>query len=148
MFRFGGLTVCLLSSATLACSGEPDATRHRDTADAREEIHAVLDSIARAISLRNPVIYVSDGRAIRGAELHQVLENFYATQTTIDFRWDSIALSPLTDDVWTATAWARINLTDTAGVVTAAPAIFTWTVVRRGGTWQLAMAHKTTLPHQ
>ena len=47
-----------------------------------------------------------------------MLENFYATDMLIDFRWDSIALSPLADDVWTATAWARINLTDTAGVVT------------------------------
>jgi uncharacterized protein (TIGR02246 family) len=160
MFPFRGLTVFVVASGILACTEGSHARRYRETADARGEIHALLDTIARAISSRDAreiarrmptdssVVYVSDGRPIRGTELQAALETFYATQRTIHFRWDSMRLAPLSDDVWTATAWAQIGLTDTTGTVTNAPAIFTWTVVRRGGRWQLAMAHKTTLSHQ
>jgi ketosteroid isomerase-like protein len=160
MLHFCRFTRPLMLSGILACSGESRDTPRRDSTDARAEVRAVLDSFARMISARDAaaiahlmssdssVVYVSDGRPIRGFELKNVLEHFYAGERKIDFRWDSISLAPATIDVWSATAWAQIGLTDTAGAVTIEPAIFTWTLVRDGGRWHAAMAHKTTLSSQ
>jgi hypothetical protein len=156
MACFWGVAVVLVGSTALGCSGRSNTPELAD-AGARSEIHALLDNIAHAISSRDAreiarrmpsdssIVYVSDGLPIRGSELEAVLENFYATQRTIDFRWDSMILTPRSSEVWTVTAWADIRLVDTAGAGTTAPALFTWTVMRRGGRWQPVMAHKATL---
>jgi hypothetical protein len=157
VFQLWGFMLPVVFTTVLACSTGSHDTPYRRSADSRGQVHGLLDSMARAISMRDAreiahrmpsdssVVYVSDGRPIRGFELRTVLENFYATQRVINFRWDSVSLVPQTDDVWTATAWAQIGLTDTAGSVSKSPAIFTWTLVRRGGRWRAVLAHKTTI---
>src|SRR5215212_4065384 len=149
MFRFGGLIVCLcpappsravanpmhLGTATLPM---PEERFTQCWTASRVRFHLVMPRRLPVVCLRTVPSSTSPTAAIRGIELQQVLETFYATQTRIDFGWDSIALSPLTGDVWKATAWARITLTDSASAVTTAPAIFTWTVcdVEAHGSWR------------
>ena len=120
-------------------------------------VTALLDSVALWISNRDApaiasrmptdssIVYVSDGHAIRGTELKQVLQSFYSSVRSLAFAWDSLRVEPLGDRIWGATAWARISATDSLGQVANAKAIFTWTVVRRNDRWLLALAHKATL---
>jgi ketosteroid isomerase-like protein len=126
--------------------------------EARRAIAGVLDSIATAISNRDAnaiaahmptdssIVYVSDGRAIRGTDLRSVLQNFYSGLRSLSFRWDSVQLVPLGDQTWDAVTWARIAVTDSIGHTTHSLAIFTWTIVRQGDHWVPALAHKATLP--
>ena len=155
MLHLWRVTSVVGASAILACEG---GTRRGGSTSEQTEVHALLDSVAQAISARDArgiarrmlsdssIVYVSDGHAIPGAALQATLQDFYATQGAIHFRWDSIRLTPVTEGVWTATSWAQIALTDTTGITASSRAIFTWTVVRRAGQWELALAHKTTLP--
>ena len=91
------------------------------------------------------VVYVSDGRPIRGTDLRSVLATFYSGLRSLTFRWDSLQLAPLGDQTWGATGWAHIAVTDSVGHVTSTRAIFTWTIVRARDRWVLALAHKATL---
>jgi hypothetical protein len=147
----------LAGMSVLACSSPDFTTREPSSQEARGAIIALLDSIATSISNRDAdaivarmpsdssVVYVSDGHAIRGTELHTVLGNFYSGLHSLAFRWDSVQLAPLGDETWGATSWAHISITDSTRHVTSSRAIFTWTIVRGRNRWVLALAHKTTL---
>jgi hypothetical protein len=118
----------------------------------------LLDSMATSISNRDAdaiaahmpsdssIVYVSDGRPIRGTELRSVLRTFYSGLHSLTFRWDSLQLVLLGGQTWGATSWANIVVTDSAGHVTKSRAIFTWTIIRDRDRWVLGLAHKATLP--
>ena len=151
------VVLALAGLALLACSSPEPTTREPSPQEARRAITALLDSMATSISNRDAdaiaarmasdssVVYVSDGRPIRGTDLRTVLGNFYSGLRSLTFRWDSVQLAPLGDQTWGATSWAHISITDSIGHVTSSRAIFTWTIVRGRNRWVLALAHKTTL---
>src|SRR5256885_11360792 len=120
-----------------ACSNAEPRAREPSSQEARRAIVALLDSMATSISNRDAdaiatrmpsdssVVYVSDGRPIRGTDLRSVLATFYSGLRSLTFRWDSLQLAPLGDQTWGATGWAHIAVTDSVGHVTSTGAIFT-----------------------
>ena len=154
---YSHLALALAGMSLFACSSAEPRPREPSPQEARRAIAALLDSMATSISNRDAdaiaarmpsdssVVYVSDGRPIRGTDLRSVLANFYSGLRSLSFRWDSLELAPLGDQTWGATTWARIVITDSIGRVTSSRAIFTWTIVRARDRWVLALAHKATM---
>jgi hypothetical protein len=151
------IALALAGMSLLACSGGEPTTREPSAQEARRAIASLLDSMATSISNRDveaiaarmpsdsSVVYVSDGRPIRGTELRTLLRDYYSGLRSLAFRWDSFELTPLGNQTWGATSWARFSVTDSMGNVTWSKAIFTWTVVYSRDRWVLARAHRTTL---
>ena len=151
------VALALAGMSLLACSCADPRARDPSPQQDRQAITALLDSMATSISNRDAdaiaarmpsdssVVYVSDGRPIRGTDLRTVLGNFYAGLRSVTFRWDSLQLVPLGDQTWGATGWAHIVVTDSIGHITNSRAIFTWTIVRARDRWVLALAHKATV---
>ena len=154
---YSHVTLALAGMSLFACSSAEPRAREPSPQEARRAIAALLDSMATSISNRDAdaiaarmpsdssVVYVSDGRPIRGTDLRSVLANFYSGLRSLTFGWDSLQLAPLGDQAWGATGWAHIAVTDSVGHVTSSRAIFTWTIVRARDRWVLALAHKATL---
>lgn len=147
------VALALAGLSLFACSGAKTRTRE----ETRRAVTLLLDSMATSISSRDAdaiaahmpsdssIVYVSDGRPIRGSDLRAVLRNFYSGLRSLTFRWDSLQVVPLAEETWGATTWAHIVVTDTVGHITDSRAIFTWTIVRDRDRWVLALAHKATL---
>lgn len=148
------IAIALAGVALFACSRAETQTRE----NSRQAIALLLDSMATSISNRDAdaiaarmpsdstIVYVSDGRPIRGMDLRSVLRDFYSGLRSLTFRWDSLEMVQLGDQTWGATTWAHIVVTDSVGHVTDSRAIFTWTIVHNRDRWVPALAHKATLP--
>ena len=152
------VALLLAAGSLLACSIPDSTTREPSSQEARRAITALLDSMASSISSRDAdaiaarmpsdssIVYVSDGRPIRGTDLRTILGKFYSGLRSLTFEWDSVQLAPRGAQTWSAISWAHISTMDSIGHVTDTRAIFTWTIVGGRDRWVLALAHKATLP--
>lgn len=144
------------SMSLLGCSSGETRTTQPSEQEDRRAIRAALDSVASDISNRDgnsiaarmptdgSVVYISDGRAIRGSALRADLFGYYSTLRALTFQWDSVEMVPLGDHAWVATAWAQGSATDSSGRVSRRRSIFTWTFFRARDHWAFGSAHKTT----
>ena len=148
------LSLCVL----LTTCGRPHGQFQSDPqlAALQDTIAGRMDRLASAVSRRDAqavaegvlldsgVVYVSDGRVIRGYEYIPVLAEFYGGLASLDFGWRWKEVRVLSDEAAVATGLADIIWADTLGGTAHNSAVFTNVYHRIGVRWQMVAVQKTT----
>lgn len=103
------------------------------------------DGATRGIIEDEQVVYVSDGKIIRGKDYRDVLRRFYADMPEVHFRWDSREVKPLASFGGIVIDVATVITVDRFGADSFDKAVFTLVYKNLGEAWELVLAHKTTL---
>jgi len=152
-------SLLLLLLATAAC-GRPDtfteADQQRVTAEVDSMLHAYLDAI-REGGLEAEFAYLDSTDAffwvppgfdswISFDSVAAVLRATAPTLRSMDYRWQTLRIDPISHDRAIYTGTLAGSLTDTSGQVTNLSMIETGTVIRREDGWKLLNGQSAVLP--